>query len=277
MYKSVASFAFINSKLIWLVFFFFCFFFSFTFSFRVKSIEYPLRRHFTREALPRLDNYRDILSVQAVYRPTLDDLHNATMPNKVSTPTNTITHYSKWFILNLMWITFVYWPTFLNTNRRHVTKLFLLCLFLFHSLTYTHLFFLSAVIWYSNAPIYLFSSIYNQMFTCKPLNLQHFDVECEFFFPHKFHPNSLRNGSFDKNSIIATHIWMAGGNEIPWQSISTGLLNKITFFWHAPSKTQTDMYIDILSILYLLLLRGRFIWLDEKMIFWRETIQFFFH
>lgn len=40
-------------------------------------------RHFTREALPRLDNYRDILSVQAVYRPTLDDLHNATMSNKV--------------------------------------------------------------------------------------------------------------------------------------------------------------------------------------------------
>lgn len=41
-------------------------------------------RHFTREALPRLDNYRDILSVQAVYRPTLDDLHNATMSNKVT-------------------------------------------------------------------------------------------------------------------------------------------------------------------------------------------------
>lgn len=40
-------------------------------------------RHFTREALPRLDNYRDILSIQAVYRPTLDDLHNATMSNKV--------------------------------------------------------------------------------------------------------------------------------------------------------------------------------------------------
>lgn len=43
-----------------------------------------MSRHFTREALPRLDNYRDILSVQAVYRPTLDDLHNATMSNKVS-------------------------------------------------------------------------------------------------------------------------------------------------------------------------------------------------
>lgn len=40
-------------------------------------------RHFTREALPRLDNYRNILSVQAVYRPTLDDLHNATMSFKV--------------------------------------------------------------------------------------------------------------------------------------------------------------------------------------------------
>uniref|UniRef100_A0A8D8TPZ6 Solute carrier family 12 member 2 n=1 Tax=Cacopsylla melanoneura TaxID=428564 RepID=A0A8D8TPZ6_9HEMI len=32
-------------------------------------------RHFTREALPRLDNYRNIMSIQAVYRPTLDDLH----------------------------------------------------------------------------------------------------------------------------------------------------------------------------------------------------------
>lgn len=42
-----------------------------------------ISRHFTREALPRLDNYRDILSIQAVYRPTLDDLHNATMTNKV--------------------------------------------------------------------------------------------------------------------------------------------------------------------------------------------------
>lgn len=41
-------------------------------------------RHFTREALPRLDNYRNILSIQAQYRPTLDELHNATIMNKVS-------------------------------------------------------------------------------------------------------------------------------------------------------------------------------------------------
>ncbi|XP_037030333.1 bumetanide-sensitive sodium-(potassium)-chloride cotransporter isoform X2 [Bradysia coprophila] len=40
-------------------------------------------RHFTREALPRLDNYRNILSIQAAHRPTLDELHNATMTNKV--------------------------------------------------------------------------------------------------------------------------------------------------------------------------------------------------
>lgn len=40
-------------------------------------------RHFTREALPRLDNYRNILSIQAAYRPTLDELHNATLSNKV--------------------------------------------------------------------------------------------------------------------------------------------------------------------------------------------------
>ncbi|XP_063708088.1 bumetanide-sensitive sodium-(potassium)-chloride cotransporter isoform X2 [Culicoides brevitarsis] len=42
-------------------------------------------RHFTREALPRLDNYRNILSIQAAYRPTLDELHNATLSNKGST------------------------------------------------------------------------------------------------------------------------------------------------------------------------------------------------
>lgn len=41
-------------------------------------------RHFTREALPRLDNYRNILSIQAAYRPTLDELHNATLSNKVN-------------------------------------------------------------------------------------------------------------------------------------------------------------------------------------------------
>ncbi|XP_017777968.1 PREDICTED: solute carrier family 12 member 2 [Nicrophorus vespilloides] len=39
-------------------------------------------RHLTREALPRLDNYRNILSLQAANRPTLDELHNATLPNK---------------------------------------------------------------------------------------------------------------------------------------------------------------------------------------------------
>lgn len=39
--------------------------------------------HFTREALPRLDNYRNILSVQAAYRPTLEELHNATLHLKV--------------------------------------------------------------------------------------------------------------------------------------------------------------------------------------------------
>ncbi|XP_067646757.1 bumetanide-sensitive sodium-(potassium)-chloride cotransporter isoform X2 [Eurosta solidaginis] len=41
-------------------------------------------RHFTREALPRLDNYRNILSIQAAYRPTLDELHNATLTGKSS-------------------------------------------------------------------------------------------------------------------------------------------------------------------------------------------------
>lgn len=37
-------------------------------------------RHMTREALPRIDHYRNILSVTgSAYRPTLDDLHNATI------------------------------------------------------------------------------------------------------------------------------------------------------------------------------------------------------
>lgn len=40
-------------------------------------------RHHTREALPRLDNYRNIMSIQAVNRPSLDELHNSTLPNKV--------------------------------------------------------------------------------------------------------------------------------------------------------------------------------------------------
>lgn len=41
-------------------------------------------RHMTREALPRLDNYRNILSIQAAHRPSLDELHNPTLLNKGS-------------------------------------------------------------------------------------------------------------------------------------------------------------------------------------------------
>nr|CAD7423495.1 unnamed protein product [Timema monikensis] len=41
-------------------------------------------RHFTREALPRADNYRNIMSIQAAYRPTLDELHNETIQVKLS-------------------------------------------------------------------------------------------------------------------------------------------------------------------------------------------------
>ncbi|VVC98790.1 unnamed protein product [Leptidea sinapis] len=40
-------------------------------------------RHFTREALPRLDNYRNVLSLHAAPRPTLDELHNASLSRKV--------------------------------------------------------------------------------------------------------------------------------------------------------------------------------------------------
>jgi len=40
-------------------------------------------RHFTREALPRLDNYRNMMSIQAAYRPTLDELHDLTVHGKV--------------------------------------------------------------------------------------------------------------------------------------------------------------------------------------------------
>lgn len=38
----------------------------------------------TREALPNLNNYRDLASVHAQPRPTLDELHNATYMEKVS-------------------------------------------------------------------------------------------------------------------------------------------------------------------------------------------------
>ncbi|XP_019869994.2 bumetanide-sensitive sodium-(potassium)-chloride cotransporter [Aethina tumida] len=47
-------------------------------------------RHLTREALPRLDNYRNILSIQAVNRPTLDELHNATLPAKSQPPATSL-------------------------------------------------------------------------------------------------------------------------------------------------------------------------------------------
>ncbi|KAH0951482.1 hypothetical protein HN011_002827 [Eciton burchellii] len=41
-------------------------------------------RYMTREALPRLDNYRNIMSIQAAHRPSLDELHNPTLLNKGS-------------------------------------------------------------------------------------------------------------------------------------------------------------------------------------------------
>jgi hypothetical protein len=37
----------------------------------------------TREALPRLDNYRDLMSIQTGQRPTLDELRDAADPRKV--------------------------------------------------------------------------------------------------------------------------------------------------------------------------------------------------
>ena len=43
-------------------------------------------RHMTREALPRLDNYRNILSIQAAHRPSLDELHNPTLDKVTTTP-----------------------------------------------------------------------------------------------------------------------------------------------------------------------------------------------
>lgn len=40
----------------------------------------------TREALPKLDNYRDLASIHVGYRPNIDELHNATYYEKVSLP-----------------------------------------------------------------------------------------------------------------------------------------------------------------------------------------------
>ncbi|XP_058809410.1 bumetanide-sensitive sodium-(potassium)-chloride cotransporter isoform X2 [Phymastichus coffea] len=39
-------------------------------------------RNLTREALPRLDNYRDLLSIQAARRPSLDELHEPSLPRE---------------------------------------------------------------------------------------------------------------------------------------------------------------------------------------------------
>jgi solute carrier family 12 sodium/potassium/chloride transporter 2 len=50
---------------------------------RTYAATKSLRHQLTREALPRLDNYRNILSIQAGHRPTLDELHNATIHEKV--------------------------------------------------------------------------------------------------------------------------------------------------------------------------------------------------
>uniref|UniRef100_A0A0C9QA88 NKCL_1 protein n=1 Tax=Fopius arisanus TaxID=64838 RepID=A0A0C9QA88_9HYME len=47
-------------------------------------------RHMTREALPRLDNYRNILSIQAAHRPSLDELHNPTFNLNKAGGTNTL-------------------------------------------------------------------------------------------------------------------------------------------------------------------------------------------
>lgn len=51
---------------------------------RINSEYAKSFRQLTREALPRLDNYRNIMSIQAVNRPTLDELHNSTLPNKLN-------------------------------------------------------------------------------------------------------------------------------------------------------------------------------------------------
>lgn len=44
---------------------------------------YKSFRQLTREALPRLDNYRNIMSVHVACRPTLDELHNCDLAEKV--------------------------------------------------------------------------------------------------------------------------------------------------------------------------------------------------
>lgn len=53
-------------------------------------------RHFTREALPRLDNYRNVMSIHAAVRPTLEELHNETLHGKVTVSF----HYLLVFIFN---------------------------------------------------------------------------------------------------------------------------------------------------------------------------------
>jgi solute carrier family 12 sodium/potassium/chloride transporter 2 len=45
--------------------------------------KYKSFRQLTREALPRVDNYRNIMSVHVACRPTLDELHNCDLAEKV--------------------------------------------------------------------------------------------------------------------------------------------------------------------------------------------------
>ncbi|OXA61539.1 Bumetanide-sensitive sodium-(potassium)-chloride cotransporter, partial [Folsomia candida] len=47
-------------------------------------------RHLTREALPSLDNYRNMMSIQAAYRPTLDELHDLDFEGKGDAPESAV-------------------------------------------------------------------------------------------------------------------------------------------------------------------------------------------
>ncbi len=58
-------------------------------------------RHMTREALPRLDNYRNILSIHVGHRPTLDELHNNTIHEKVCETTLLISYLCESSLKNL--------------------------------------------------------------------------------------------------------------------------------------------------------------------------------
>lgn len=62
--------------------------------------------HMTREALPRMANYRNLLSVQAAQRPTLGELHEGVKEAKVSAQKRNIFTRVDCVLCSVLWTDF---------------------------------------------------------------------------------------------------------------------------------------------------------------------------